>query len=369
MSGAHEIVSMRVGYDHQIFCLQRYGGISRYFTELIPRLGCEQGIETWVWRGFAINRYPLRSSPNGIVEGVDRPAIPATNALFLKVSKWAFERRARGRAPTIYHPTYYFASSGLPQATLVITVYDMIHELFPQAHRSYREIGRRKRLLVHRADAVICISEHTKRDLMRLYGIADDKISVIPLANSLTSAPGARLLDRPYLLYVGPRSGYKNFGALLGALSQHPKGWGDHVLCCFGGGPFTRIEQVEIQRAGLRGRVHHITGDDARLASLYAHATALIYPSQYEGFGLPPLEAMHYGCPVVLSRGASLPEVAGDAALYFDPENQDELSVQLERVMGDACLRRTLSEAGKGREHRFSWTRCAAETAVLYRAL
>lgn len=109
---------MRIAYDHQIFCLQRYGGISRYFTELIPRIAAEVDLETWVWRGAAINQYPLPAKARCVVEGGNRPAWPGTNALALAVSEWAFRRRVRSVAPDIYHPTYYLGGAPLHGAKL-----------------------------------------------------------------------------------------------------------------------------------------------------------------------------------------------------------------------------------------------------------
>lgn len=360
---------MRIAYDHQIFCLQRYGGISRYFTELIPRIAAESDLEAWVWRGWAINRYPLAPGPGCRVEGWRRPAWPATNALALTVSEAVFRRRVRSYVPRIYHPTYYFGGGPLPDARFVVTVYDMIHELFPRPGRSYREIARCKRQQVAQADAVICISEHTKRDLMRLYDMPDDRLHVIPLANALHHEPGARPMPEPYLLYVGSRGGYKNFAAVLTACAEEPRITRDHMICCFGGGPFTHREQAEIEALGLAGRVRHWQGGDGELAALYAHATAFVCPSLYEGFGLPVLEAMHYGCPVIASDRASLPEVAGAAALYFDPEEEGALAATLLRLLDDGSLRRQLGADGRAREGTFSAARCARETAALYRSV
>ena len=189
-------------------------------------------------------------------------------------------------------------------------------------------------------------------------------------ANSLTAAPGdVRPLAQPYVLFVGMRAAYKNFDRLLDALAHSPQLPSDLRLACFGGGPLTPAERERIAAAGLAHRVHPFGGGDHVLASLYAHASAFVYPSLYEGFGIPLLEAMHYGCPVLASRIACFVEVAGPAVLYFEPHDPEDLGGQLARLLSDSALRAGLVAAGKERERQFSWERCARETVDFYRAV
>ena len=174
----------------------------------------------------------------------------------------------------------------------------------------------------------------------------------------------------PYVLFVGQRSGYKNFEALLRAFAASERLKGDLRILCFGGGPLSTAELSLASELGLGS--HHLSqlrGSDKLLGNAYAHAIALAYPSLYEGFGFPPLEAMSAGCPVLVSNTSSLPEVVGDAAIKFDPKNIEELRTAIERVTVSDEVRRELIAAGHERRKQFSWPRCVERTIDVYRKL
>lgn len=124
-----------------------------------------------------------------------------------------------------------------------------------------------------------------------------------------------------------------------------------------------------IASLGVVNRVETCEGNDAMLANLYTYASAFAYPSLCEGFGIPPLEAMYYGCPVVASNVSSIPEVVGDAGLYFDPMSVDDISEKLQSVLSDTQLRALLISRGKKRVQEFSWEKCTAETLKVYERL
>ena len=169
-------------------------------------------------------------------------------------------------------------------------------------------------------------------------------------------------------MYVGNRKGYKNFGTLLQAYASSPI-LREFELIAFGGHPLLPDEQKEIARLGITDQVRCESGSDQELAARYRAAAAFIYPSKYEGFGLSPLEAMNHGCPVVCSNGGSIPEVVGDAGVYFDPNNPEELRTALERVVTTKTLQADLRARGYARLAAFSWDKCAAETARIYREI
>jgi glycosyltransferase involved in cell wall biosynthesis len=172
---------------------------------------------------------------------------------------------------------------------------------------------------------------------------------------------------RPYVLYVGDRGGYKNFTAVLQALHISTR-MNDVQLLCYGGGGMQPEEWALIDGLKLpRNRITHCSGDDSLLAALYANALCLVYPSLYEGFGLPPLEAMNCGCPVVCSTGGSLREVTGQACASFDPADNQALCAALESVVLSESRRTELKAQGHVQAQRFSWDRCAAETLAVYR--
>jgi len=252
----------------------------------------------------------------------------------------------------------------------------MIHEKFASSFPNAHKAARYKALAAERADHVICISESTRRDAIEILGLHPDKTSVIYLGFDLMNAGGERAGDlvlptnKPFLLYVGNREGYKNFLGLLEAYATSPQLRAGYGLICFGGGAFNMDEQKVIQKLRLDSRqVMQLGGSDQSLGSLYERASAFVYPSLYEGFGLPPLEAMSYDCPVVCSRTSSIPEVVGDAGEYFNPGDIESMRLAIERLLGLDSHREVLSAKGRTRLKCFSWDRCAAETLGIYMKL
>ena len=218
-----------------------------------------------------------------------------------------------------------------------------------------------------RVNHIICISENTRRDLLRLYEIDPEKVSVVYHGSSL-NPPAERPVRNvePFFLYVGERAGYKNFFGLVEAFAQSQL-CKTHQLVCFGGGPLRANEYKRIEQFGVpRNRVLSVTGDDAKLASYYATAEAFVYPSIYEGFGIPVLEAMQCDCPVLCSNSSSIPEVAGDAAMYFDARDIQQMAVALQKMVQSPEERLLLISKGKERVKQFSWDICAQQTYSVY---
>ncbi|MDD4868409.1 MAG: glycosyltransferase family 1 protein [Mycobacterium sp.] len=358
---------MRVAFDHQIFAQQRYGGISRYFYELASRLSADT--EVSVIAPLYINGY-LADSTCDLTRGkhvrsASKFALSAVDLL----NRFALPLAWRGVDPDIVHETYFSTNPTGRGRRRVVTVYDMIHELFVDEFRDAKEVTAAKRAAVNRADHVICISETTRRDLVRLYDVDPARTSVVYLGYSVTDHSNdgepPRRPHRPTLLYVGNRRGYKNFATLLQAYANSSV-LRDFDLIAFGGHGVLREEQKEIDRLSLGEKVRFESGSDRELAARYRTASAFIYPSMYEGFGIPPLEAMSYGCPVVCSNTGSIPEVVGDAGLYFDPTSVEDLRTVLERVATTEELQTELRALGRARLNEFSWDECAAETLRIY---
>jgi glycosyltransferase involved in cell wall biosynthesis len=251
----------------------------------------------------------------------------------------------------------------------------MIHELFAAEFSTRVDTTGAKRAAVQRADHVICISENTKQDLMRILKVPEQKITVIHLACDPVSADTSRPPDvtnnvKPFLLFVGARGGYKNFSRMLQAIAVSAALKSQFDVVAFGGGRFTSAEIAAFHAMGFAAtQVRQISGDDQVLGRLYVQASAFIYPSTYEGFGIPPLEAMAHGCPVISSNASSMPEVIGDAGVYFYPQDVEQIRHAIESVVFDATRSAKLIAAGRQRVAQFSWTRCASETAAVYRAL
>ncbi|MCA2247983.1 glycosyltransferase family 4 protein [Mycobacterium intracellulare] len=370
---------MKVAFDDQIFTIQRYGGVSRYFFELASRLPAHGMSEVSVVAPLHINNYLVAGSTGRLTRGkyvssnfgdwvvCFRQCHPVLHL----VNRFAAPLMWRRADPDIVHETHYAIKPIGKARRRVVTVFDMTHELFSEEIPHAQRWIAAKRAAVARADHIICISENTRRDLVRLYDIDPSRASVVHLGYSLTADNAARVDTRggkPSLLYVGNRRGYKNFRTLLQAYSSSPT-LREFDLIAFGGHPLLPEEQEEINRLGITGLVRFESGSDRELASHYRSAAAFVYPSKYEGFGLPPLEAMSHGCPVVCSNAGSIPEVVADAGVYFNPNSPDELRTALERVATNEALQADLRSRGYARIAAFSWDKCAAETARIYREI
>jgi len=373
---SHKTHQHHVLFDDQIFLLQKYGGISRYFCELAKRLSALNW-KASVSAAFHQNRHLVesytRSSPCGL--GGFRGKFlsylpPASYRLFHYANSLHLRRSIRFRQPDILHYTYYNREpTRRINATQVLTVYDMIHEKFPESFRESKTISRLKLRAVRKADFVFCISSNTQRDLLDITGIKQEKTAVIPLGcDGFSLKPSSTsLVDRPYILHVGHRAGYKNFSCLAEAFFSSRVLKRDFQLVAFGGPAIAAPERRQLQSMGADEKnFQHFTGDDRILASLYKFATIFVYPSLYEGFGIPPLEAMSLMCPVVCSNTSSLPEVVGDAALTFDPSSPLMLRIQLEHLLSDNSLKERLVARGKQRQMHFSWDTCANKTNLMY---
>jgi glycosyltransferase involved in cell wall biosynthesis len=364
---------MRIAFDYQIFGFQEYGGVSRYFCELSKEFTKTLGKDVAIVAPLYVNRY-LKSTPEHLnLIGMSVPRLPKTALIYRMANSFLSWSALRYFRPDIVHETYYSSRRLAPRsAKVVLTVYDMIDEKFLNQNSISDTKNKDKISSIQRADHVICISQHTRQDVIELLHVDPAKTSVIHLGFTLTNRAesGQKRCDplaRPFLLYVGKRGGYKNFGRLLQVYAASPTLYDGFDLVCFGGDGFTSEEKTMLQQLGRSAKgVRHVSGEDAILAGLYSFATAFVYPSLYEGFGIPPLEAMNFDCPVVCSAVSSIPEVVGNAAEMFDPYDPDSMRTAIERVATDSALREALIARGRERIKQFSWERCARETLDVY---
>jgi glycosyltransferase involved in cell wall biosynthesis len=174
--------------------------------------------------------------------------------------------------------------------------------------------------------------------------------------------------DKKYLLFVGRRAIYKNFNALLKAYSSSEELMKNFNIIQFGGNKFSKEEIELIKSLKIdQSNIIHLNGNDKTLFDLYSNASALILPSLYEGFGLPILEAMSIGCPVVCSNTSSLPEVAGSAVKYFDPKNYEDIKEAIISVVFSSTYKNELIKLGYDQVKKFSWEKCAKDTLKIYK--
>jgi glycosyltransferase involved in cell wall biosynthesis len=278
-------------------------------------------------------------------------------------------------ADVVHESYHHFRRVAPSRAKIVTTVYDLIWERSPVLERDQYAIPFARRNLrdqVHRADKIICISESTRRDLIDFHPEVADKTEVIlfgfdPMPPAESAPPPH---PKPYLLYVGMRwRGYKNFLGLVSAYAASERLRAEFDLVCVGGGPLNPEELSLIKSAGVEGKVFQRNADDQALQNYYRHAHLFVYPSLYEGFGMPLLEAMAANCPVVCMKISSMPEVCADAAEYAFPDQPESLQAAIERVAFSSDRAEALRAAGTERLKLFSWTECARQTSEIYKSL
>ena len=366
---------MRVLYGYHAFTRQFYGGVSRYFVELARHLSRRQDTEVKISAPLYINHY-LKELDPGIVSGRQVVHAPKAAGKFFNIYNWgAMRSHTAGYRPDILHETYY-TRQPIPLRSnqiRIVTVYDMIHERFPEYFPGWDKTAASKKLAVERADHVICISETTRRDLLEYCNVSPNKVSVVYLGFAppcVRSTSCKSLVDGEYLLHVGIRIGYKNFQRLLEAYADNADLHEHYRLVCFGGGNFTHSEDQQRKALGLaEDRLVWMGGSDSVLMQLYQYASAFVYPSLYEGFGIPPLEAMAHDCPVVCSSGGSISEVVGNAGEFFTPCDVAGIAQAIENVTGSQARAAELRARGRERITRFNWERCATGTHAVYSAL
>lgn len=373
---------MRVLFDHQIFWLQRYGGISRYFVELIERLrGLEVDARISTW--CSENQHLLASRL--IADGIAPSRPVACRAVQFAekavrrdlvgfVGRKASEKALKRGGFDVFHPTYYYPYflEHLDGRPFVLTVHDMIHEVLAHEFSSSDFTARNKKAVGERADRIIAISESTKQDIVRLYGVAPSRIDIVPHGSSLDPALAAsrpETLPSRYVLFVGNRYTYKNFDLFARAMSEVMREEQDLHLVCGGGGAFGDPELRQLNCLGIGDRTMYTDIDDLLLTRLYRDAEAFVFPSLYEGFGIPILEAMSCGCPVVASNTSSFPEVLGDAGAMFEPRDERNMAGTILDVLRDGEARQRMRERGLARAKQFSWDITAMKTLDVYEKL
>lgn len=361
---------MKILYDGTIYVNQKAGGINRYFANIISHLSSEfePALLTFNVRE---NNWPVHPNLR-----IFKAPLFTPDRVARRLGRYYFRAAARQFKPDIVHPTYYYSlgmrrlnSYGCPS---VITVYDFIHDIFaPLAAIQQHEV-RSQSQAISDADAVLCISHHTRADLLTRFPNFESKVHVIPLASEIDfsmSHGEEPVPEHPYFLFVGNRASYKNFDGLTRAFARLAQSAPEICLYVVGA-PFTKSESFLFDELKISPSVRNLGfASDSHLARLYRYSLALVYPSFYEGFGIPPLEAMACETVVIAANNSSIPEVTGDAALLFDAGNLDELNDRLKAVWQGNINRADLISKGRARASEFSWQRTSEQTAAVYRAL
>ncbi|MDB5099851.1 MAG: glycosyl transferase, group 1 [Cyanobacteria bacterium RYN_339] len=348
---------MRIGFDARLW---HHTGIGRYLHNLLAELA---DADWTIWVAPADVAAARAAWPAARIEPCPAPVFSLREQIF-----WA--RTLPKAGLDLFHAPHLNIPLACP-VPLVVTLHDLIPLRFPGTHNSglgTLYFGLMARLAVRRARRVIAVSEHTRKDLVALLQADPARIDVVLQGADLRfAAPQPRRERGRYVLYAGQWKRYKNVETLITAFARLPA---DVRLVLAGRvDPHAVHVPALIQRLGLAPRIE-LPGylPEADLVALFQGASLFAFPSRYEGFGLPPLEAMAAGVPVVCSDAASLPEVVGDAAVKVAPDDVDGWARAMQAVLDEPALRDRLVQAGHARVAALPWSLTARRTAEVYRS-
>lgn len=364
--------SVKVLFDGEAFFRHRRSGISRYFSELVAHYRAEPsyGVQPvtpyrWVANAHLAERVRGRYLAPPLPGRLRQPVLERLNRV---------GRLAHGDRPArdlVHHSLVDPQSFDRWTAPLhVATIYDFLAETEANENDYAAEAARTQREVLARADGILCISEATRDALYHYFPDYAKPVIVTPLGvgrEFLSPSPASVALPERYVLFVGNRHAHKNAGLLFQAMSRIGSRYPDLrlVLC----GAWLPEEDAILAEHGLTERTVRIRPNDSDLPGIYARAAAFVFPSRYEGFGLPAVEAMAAGAPTLASRIPALVEVTAGGAALFDPESVDELVAELEHVLDDPEHAEQLRQRGRERAACYTWERTAATTAAAYRTV
>lgn len=352
---------MKILFDHQIFDYV-LGGASKYFVMLLNNLPRES------WESTTL------VSSNEYVKGTNLMRyIPkmfkGQTVLMEKMNRPYTRYKLNKRDYDIFHQTNFgtYCLNALGDKPMVTTYHDSnLSTIDP-----HPEIVQQQKRSLERANAIVCVSENTKRDLLSFFDVDEKKIHVIyhgVIIPNMEVLPKTPIVNAPYILYVGRRSKYKNFTRLAKVFSRLKREYVSLKLVCTAE-PFSKEEYALFEQLHITNSIVHISATEQMMRILYRDALFMVFPSLYEGFGMPILEAWSCNCAVALSNTSCFPEIAETAGLYFNPLSDDDMFVKIKQLIDDNELRSELIKRGQGRLKLFSWERCAYEHYNLYKSL
>lgn len=358
-----EKITMKIYFDNIIFSLQKSGGISIYFYEIFKRIQKSNNIFKVIdsIKNPEANIFykKLNLVENLIKENSDLPY------KFLRY----FDVKIDEREKFIFHSSYYRVCSS-KQAINITTVHDFTYEKYFKGIKKYIHIFQKRRAIL-KSDLIVCISKNTKKDLLHYIpeaitkrievvynGVSDEFYKKEKIENDFDK----KYIQEKYILYVGARKGYKNFDLALKVANEVKK---DFKLIFVGGEALNIDEKQKIEKI-LDGNYEHLTGISIEeLNTLYNYAFCLIYPSDYEGFGIPIVEAMKAGCPVLAYDNSSIPEVAGPSLLV----NSNIIREYVEKIeiLKNKEKRKVIIDEGIKYSKKFSWEKTYSQLLENYK--
>lgn len=344
---------MKLHYDNLIYSLQSAGGISTYWSELTSRFLRDE-VDITFTESLNLN--------------IARKNLPIPESRIIKSNKQKIllsrfqDISLPFKEPFIFHSSYNRVTNN-PSAKQVVTIHDFVHEKFYGGIRRYLHLHQKNKA-IKAAAKIITVSENTKKDLLEYHPqLSESNIEVIYNGVSTEFYPikNKDVVERPYLLFIGSRAYYKNFGFTIDFVNQNK------AFDLFIVGSLLNKKEIGVLNLKLPGKWKLFSGvDNEILNKLYNNAYAVIYPSAYEGFGIPLLEAMNAGTPFIALNKSSIPEVAGNAGILVDELDLHQFSNAIDTIASNRIL---LVESGFTQAKKFSWEKCYNETKAVYKSL
>lgn len=352
---------MKILFDHQIF-YYKYGGAAKYFSKLLEYLPRDS------WKCTALYPYTEYLAECGVMK-CHKKLFRGDSVIMEFLNRpYTYSELLRGGFD-VYHQTNFSTEALLyARKKPIVTTY---HDSNLSTFDPHPEIVKRQEKSLRRADAIICVSVNTKSDMLNLFDIEESKVKVIYHGIERVNLEGltpSRIVENKYVLFVGRRSAYKNFDVMARAFSRVQKEFPELKLVCTMA-PFTQEEKELFRKLGIEGSVLHIEASEQTMLRLYRDAEVFVFPSRYEGFGMPILEAWQCDCPTIVSDASCFPEIASDASLYFNPDDDAELANKIILILTHAEIRDYYVGKGRDRVKLFSWQTCADKHFEIYSQL
>lgn len=368
---------MRIYFDGIIYSWQKNGGgISRYFSEIIKKCSGVKEIHATLLLSkpfYEVSFKNISIQKIGCYPFLNEKGFLYIKKIFFYINRFFINKYFKNINEGIFHSTYYTTYSNLkiPQ---VVTVYDMTHEKFPHLFNSLgaKRFIKNKKKSIEKADAIICISEATKKSLIKFCKVDERKISVIHLGisndflNKNHSISHQINFDKPYFLFVGSRELYKNFDFFIKTFSKWNKNKDYDIILI--GKKLSQKEKYLIQKLNLKNQVHDIgfVSDDI-LSEYYNKSIAFVFPSLDEGFGLPIVEALASEALVLASDIEVFREIGKEMIIYFDPKDSKSLIDALDNSLKISRIEKNFHTNSEYVKNEFTWEKCFNKTIQVYK--
>ncbi len=362
---------IKVLFDHEIFSEQMYGGISRYFANIAKEMNKGKTVRVKIGILYVKNYY-VRNLWQPYNNFIGRKFLKKDTKRYAKNKKYS-EKLLKSGSYDIYHATYYdtYALHYISKP-LVLTIHDMIHEDSPHMFANSEKIIEQKKAMMDVASSIIAISNYTKERVLAHYPQHSKKITVVYHGLPLKTNAHTKIevsLPNKFILFVGERTHYKSFTPFVSAIASLLLAEKNLNLIAAGGKDFTSEELDMFSMLGIKDQCLQLNVSDELLDYLYQRSLVFAYPSTQEGFGFPILEAFKNNCPVACSNSSCLPEIAGDAASFFDTNDPSSILSTIEKIISNPVYANELKEKGNTRLKEFTLEKCVAETVKVYQNL